>query len=140
LNEGYLPTSLDTIKNDEHGFLSPYLYFLSLIIISIILSFTFSIQNERELVWLKEEQLKLNTLLQSGIVDFKQTQLNVYGPSQTKELKSFEYPDGIVQATYSVTVDQTVAVHFYVKTNNQSTQRVDMNLPLSSFIQMNSPY
>jgi hypothetical protein len=131
LFEGYLHISPNPIKN-EHGFLSPYLFFLSLILISIVLTFTYSIKNERELVSLKEEQLKLNSLLQSGIVDFKQLELNVDELTSTKELITFEYPDGLVQATYSVEVAEKVAVHFFAKTNNQSTQRVSMNISFTT--------
>ncbi|MBB6454261.1 hypothetical protein HNQ94_002736 [Salirhabdus euzebyi] len=112
--------------NNDNGFVFPFVYFLSTVLIFLLLSALNSLDNQRVLVDLREEQIKLETLFISSYFDFRRTLPSLHIKNGTSEI-NFTYEDGNVKILYTPISDELIKGQFIYNTLEDSRESITLN-------------
>ncbi|MRG86580.1 competence type IV pilus minor pilin ComGG [Salinibacillus xinjiangensis] len=119
---------LHQVKKNEKGFLFPYIFIVFFTVLLIVHQSLQSLNTERELVRIQEEQIILESLMLSGYNEFY-SNLHYLTPTKHDQALLYSYPDGQVHITYSAIDKSTIKARFELQTINDSPYTVTVNLP-----------
>jgi hypothetical protein len=104
---------------NERGFLFPYLYFIFIIVITVIIGSITSLLLHKNLLAQKYEQLHINTILLSAHREFQEYLAE--GNLNDNTAHNFFYPDGSAQVSF---LKDTYEAQFFIETKNNGNHMI----------------